>query len=66
MAFLCKPRGVVLTVMERRRKILKSRKFVRHKKKNWGKHCDVTEIDEWFEERRKQQASGYVSGNERQ
>ncbi len=37
---------------------IKSRKFVRHKKKNWRKHCDVTDIEEWLDDKRKQEVSG--------
>ena len=43
--------------MDRLKKV-KSRKFVRHKKKNWRKYCDVSDIDNVVEEKRKQEATG--------
>ena len=43
---------------DRRKQILKSRKFAKSKKKNWGKHCDISEIEDWLDDRRKQEASG--------
>ena len=38
----------------------KKRKVSKNKKKSWRKHCDITEIEEFLEDERLQERTGYM------